>query len=204
MTNRLVNMPRSSEQFAEMRHESRKAIKQAALELFASHGYHATSISSIASHAGISKGLLYNYYSSKDDLLKDILSEATTIGDDIFMNAVNKSNNDPMALLEIMIDTVFAFMENNQEYMKLLFSLSMKKDITDKFEEILGQTPQKKLDFIVSHLDRIGISNAKYEALYIGALLDGISLQYIHLQPDYPLHEMKSFIKRKILNHLKN
>ncbi len=44
-----------------------------ALELFGTEGFDKTSISSIASKAGISKGLLYNYFSSKEELIKTII-----------------------------------------------------------------------------------------------------------------------------------
>lgn len=44
-----------------------------ALGLFAKNGFHGTTISTIAREAGISKGLLYNYFESKDDLIKTII-----------------------------------------------------------------------------------------------------------------------------------
>ena len=46
-----------------------------ALKLFAEKGYHATSISQIAVKAKVSKGLMYNYFSSKEDLLDEIIEE---------------------------------------------------------------------------------------------------------------------------------
>jgi AcrR family transcriptional regulator len=55
-----------------MRTESRKKILEAALELFAYEGYHSTSMHKVAKHAGVSKGLLYNYFEGKEDLLKRI------------------------------------------------------------------------------------------------------------------------------------
>jgi AcrR family transcriptional regulator len=46
----------------QIRSDKRDLLKNAALKLFAGKGYHATSISQIAIEAGISKGLMYNYY----------------------------------------------------------------------------------------------------------------------------------------------
>ena len=40
-----------------------------ALQHFANKGFHATTIYHIAEHAGISKGLMYNYFNSKEELL---------------------------------------------------------------------------------------------------------------------------------------
>lgn len=48
-------------------------ILQAGLELFAVHGFHTTSLAQVAERAGVSKGLIYNYFPSKDDLLVGIV-----------------------------------------------------------------------------------------------------------------------------------
>ncbi|HRW21852.1 MAG TPA: helix-turn-helix domain-containing protein, partial [Bacteroidales bacterium] len=61
--------PRTPEQFEEIRLSKHKLILDTAMKLFASSGYHNTSISKIAKEAGISKGLIYNYFDSKEDLL---------------------------------------------------------------------------------------------------------------------------------------
>jgi len=47
----------------------REAILQAALEVFREVGFDAASMSQIAARAGGSKGTLYNYFPSKEDLL---------------------------------------------------------------------------------------------------------------------------------------
>jgi AcrR family transcriptional regulator len=61
--------PRSKHQFQVIREEKKALIMDVALEHFAGRGFHATTIYHIARHAGISKGLMYNYFSSKEDLL---------------------------------------------------------------------------------------------------------------------------------------
>lgn len=48
--------------------DRRDAIIAIAQETFASHGYAGTSMSAIAARLGGSKGTLYNYFKSKDDL----------------------------------------------------------------------------------------------------------------------------------------
>jgi|GEM_PF-3399271 len=45
--------PRTAEQFEKIRQSKSEQILMAALELFVTHGYHGTSISAIAEHAGI-------------------------------------------------------------------------------------------------------------------------------------------------------
>jgi len=52
----------------------REVILQRAADLFAQHGYSATSISMIAGACGVSKALLYHYYPDKEAVLFDLLS----------------------------------------------------------------------------------------------------------------------------------
>lgn len=52
--------------------EVRERILSAAVDLFASRGYDATSVSQVVAQAGVTKGALYHYFSAKDDLLFEI------------------------------------------------------------------------------------------------------------------------------------
>ena len=67
--------PRTPEQFEDMRKSRRQQIMDTALELFADQGYANCSIAQLANHSGISKGLMYNYFESKEALLVAIIEE---------------------------------------------------------------------------------------------------------------------------------
>lgn len=69
-------MPKAKEQFEEMRQEAIRKIKTAGLELFARKGLAGTNIKEIAESAQISLGLMYHYYSSKDELYLALANEA--------------------------------------------------------------------------------------------------------------------------------
>src|SRR5215217_6740993 len=55
--------------------ERRRAILDAAVRVFARKGAHATRVGDIAAEAGVSHGLLYHYFRSKEDVLETIFSE---------------------------------------------------------------------------------------------------------------------------------
>jgi AcrR family transcriptional regulator len=58
------------------RKESRPAeLISAALELFVEHGYAATRLDAVAARAGVSKGTLYLYFDSKEELFKAVVRE---------------------------------------------------------------------------------------------------------------------------------
>ena len=55
--------------------EKRRLILDAAVRTFARNGYHATRVGDIAEEAGVAYGLVYHYFSSKEDVLESIFRE---------------------------------------------------------------------------------------------------------------------------------
>jgi AcrR family transcriptional regulator len=58
--------------------QTRAAITDAALELFRSHGYEATTMRAIAQRAGVSTGNAYYYFSSKEELIQEFYARSHT------------------------------------------------------------------------------------------------------------------------------
>lgn len=69
-------MPRTKEQFEEMRKATRDKIQSAAMKLFVKKGFGSTNVQEIADLAGISIGLLYRQYRTKEELFNDIVEYA--------------------------------------------------------------------------------------------------------------------------------
>lgn len=69
-------MPRSKEQFEAMRLATREKIQTAAVALFARKGLAGTSVQEIADAAGISIGLLYRHYKTKEELFDEMVDMA--------------------------------------------------------------------------------------------------------------------------------
>lgn len=77
-------------------------IMQAALELFASRGFHGTGIRDIASQAQVSTANLYHYTSSKDELLLQIMDQA--LSKLLFAAAtIARENPEPRSRLEQLV-----------------------------------------------------------------------------------------------------
>jgi TetR/AcrR family transcriptional regulator, fatty acid metabolism regulator protein len=55
--------------------DKRTRILDAAIRVFAEHGYHGARVGDIAEDAGVAHGLLYHYFASKDDVLRTIFLE---------------------------------------------------------------------------------------------------------------------------------
>ncbi|MBI9049607.1 MAG: TetR/AcrR family transcriptional regulator [Anaerolineaceae bacterium] len=70
--------PKTQEQYRHMKDEMREKIFSGALRVFSHRGYAATRISDIAKACGISHGLLYHYFASKDEIFTELVKNATT------------------------------------------------------------------------------------------------------------------------------
>jgi AcrR family transcriptional regulator len=66
-------MPRTKKQNADIKEATIAKIKDAGLKLFATKGLSATSIVDISELAGVSTGLMYHYYKSKEDLYAELV-----------------------------------------------------------------------------------------------------------------------------------
>src|SRR5215216_4493546 len=66
-------MPRVSQQYRDAR---RREILEAAGRCFAENGFHSTSMQDFFAASGLSAGLVYRYFRSKDELLAELAGEA--------------------------------------------------------------------------------------------------------------------------------
>ncbi|MCM3746997.1 TetR/AcrR family transcriptional regulator [Paenibacillus pasadenensis] len=69
-------MPRTKEQYEEMRRATREKIQAAAMHVFARKGFGAANVQDIAETAGISIGLMYRHYKTKEVLFRELVEFA--------------------------------------------------------------------------------------------------------------------------------
>lgn len=92
---------------------------QAALKLFAKHGFHATTTAQIAQQAGVSEGTIYKYFHSKDDLFRAILMPIIdSVKQDFFAQLSQFDNLDE--LITFAIKNRLTFLQKNIDLIKIL------------------------------------------------------------------------------------
>src|SRR5512133_1215997 len=116
-------MPRTEEQFGEIREQKMNLIMQTGLELFANEGFYPTSISKIAAKAGISKGLMYNYFESKEELILAIIGN----GISTLMTSFDPDKDGFLTEeeFEFLVNENFRILHQNLDYWKLYFATMM-------------------------------------------------------------------------------
>jgi AcrR family transcriptional regulator len=104
------------EQLAEVR---RRQIIEAAASVFAAKGFHNTTTKEIAEAAGVSEGTIYNYFSSKEDLLLGMLN--TFITESIQSILDRSPSDDPKAVLAAVYRDRLALLERRGALIHALF-----------------------------------------------------------------------------------
>ncbi|XID95555.1 TetR/AcrR family transcriptional regulator [Paenibacillaceae bacterium WGS1546] len=119
-------MPRTKEQFEAMRQATREKIQTAAMRLFVSKGFDSVNVQDIADLAGISIGLLYRHYRTKEDLFQELASFAQAgVGKLI---ELFESGASPKELIDRFVDEIYYDMTSGEELANLL--ILMKQDVS--------------------------------------------------------------------------
>lgn len=160
-----------------------------ALELFGTYGYHSTSISKIAREAGISKGLMYNYFESKEDLLYGIILEEADQGLHKWGEVMALDLPALEKLRKVTMDTV-EMVKENLHHWQLLTSLAFQPDVLKGIGEEFWHVKEKGIKDLVALFTEIGVKDPMKETFFYGAFLDGVFLHYMNMVDEYPLEEM--------------
>lgn len=104
-----------------MRGSARRArITEAALEVFAARGYHATAMEEIAAAAGVTRSVLYDHFPSKRVLLITVLQEQNARLVE-HIGARITGTGSPGRRLRATLDAYFSFSEDWPAARRLLF-----------------------------------------------------------------------------------
>jgi AcrR family transcriptional regulator len=188
--------PRTEEQYTEIREERKMQIKEVALEIIFEEGYQNTSISKIAKRAGISKGLMYNYYKSKEEMIREIIID----GFEKFMEILDPDHDGVLTRDEAkyFIDEMFNILKSNLKYWRLYFSVMLQPKVMllvrDKFMEMMGPI----FEMLISYFTRKGTEDPITDSRIIVAMIDGICFHYILDPKNFPLEEIKQRLYKLI------
>lgn len=188
--------PRTEKQYEEIREERKTQIKRVALEIISEEGFQDTSISKIAKRAGISKGLMYNYYKSKEEMIREIIIEGIEE-----LSVIFDPNKDGILTEEearYFIDELFNMLKSNLHYWQLYFTVMLQPKVMalvlDKFMETL--TPF--IQIVRNYFTHRGSENPEVDTRIMLALIDGICFHYILDPKNFPIDEIKERLYKMI------
>jgi AcrR family transcriptional regulator len=188
--------PRSKKTSALMRARTREAILSSALELFAKRGFSATTTAEIAERAGISKGLIFTHFTTKESILLAIFEEQI---DRILPRFVQE----PIEGLpeERLMSLVSAWVELIRTE-PLLIRLSLHLNLDEAYRRLIRTKKWKQyIDLLLTQIRAIlkdlGSDRPELDAFMLMFMVDGIIANYT-VAPDMfpPLDEVTQHLVR--------
>jgi TetR/AcrR family fatty acid metabolism transcriptional regulator len=171
-------------------------ITRAAYEIIAKNGYENITVQDIADHAGFSKGIVYYYFKSKDDLMVGLFDSIIAVIEKRFAE-VRQQNPDPREQLEsvirISLDIVHEHMEFYRVIMVFWTQINHKefiKEINARLFSHWRREIEKILELgMAQGVFRTGHSKRTIASSIIAQVL-GVSLQYIFDADAFDFTEM--------------
>ncbi len=119
--------------------ERRKLILDAALDVFATGGYQETTLDEVAERAGVSKALIYEHFSSKRDLYREILE--TWVGELLgrILAAATAAGERSEDRLVAGLDGFLAFVEERRDAWRLLIRHRASDDVSETWERLFAE-----------------------------------------------------------------
>lgn len=171
----------------------------AALELFASEGYGHCSISQLAASVGISKGLMYNYFESKEALLIAIIEEG--MQDIMAMIDPNMDGILEPEEVEGFIRETFNGIRENLSFWTLYINVVLQPTVKEclegkPFNSVMERFGPKLLDYF----NRMGYEDPMLEMLTFSAMIEGYGVLLMYLSPgdEFPQETVRKFEDRMI------
>ncbi|MGE0670601.1 MAG: TetR/AcrR family transcriptional regulator [Parachlamydiales bacterium] len=181
--------------------DTKDILLHAALKVFATNGYHGSSVSDIAKQAKVSKALFYHYFESKKDLLvifaKRRLEEWTPLIEKL------ETIKNPKERISFLIDFVLNELETKADWLRFLYMLYLSTEGIEAIQEAMGKYKEQfnRLFTAERQLYKdLGYADPDDEATYLRSVLQGISLEYLLSGKNYPLHNMKEKIIKRYLS----
>jgi|GEM_PF-548931 len=129
-------MATSRQQAAEQR---RRQLREVAVRVFARQGFAATTTKQLAKEAGVAEGLLFHYFPTKLDLLKDVVSEyggyRLAVGD--VLDPLDPG--DPRSALATYCRALLAHLREHADLIAVLAGESqLDSDLSSVFWDVVG------------------------------------------------------------------
>jgi TetR/AcrR family acrAB operon transcriptional repressor len=182
-------IPRTKQQNEAMRQATNEKIIHAAIPLFSQKGVSATGVQEIADLAGISVGLLYRHYKTKEDIFRAVVQVA--------INGLKEMEaffeGKPLETMNWWANDILNDIQNNNVFVHMLNVMSPANIANDKFpckDEIIEAHlffRQKFVDLIIRGQDegvfRSGDPQAM--ALLFLIIIDGLSGMKLALKESF-------------------
>lgn len=186
-------MPRTPAENDRIRRATTDEILKTALRLFCDKGYYSTSIEDIAKQAQISKGLLYHYFKSKEEVLAALVE--IRINDVLMVMNAAKTKPTPAQQIQHIAEGALDDVRRQPEVFRFYLNLFTQP----KLDPVVAKYSQKLMDEQASQFkvqtemfEKLGVENPRQRSLYFSSTLQGIMLMFSTYPKNFPLDAVKA------------
>ncbi|TGK10205.1 TetR/AcrR family transcriptional regulator [Leptospira fluminis] len=111
-----------------MAKDTRDLILRTSLRLFSEQGYHGTTMRQVAQKSGLSLGLAYRYFDSKESILEGIIQAHDKILKKYLPEHLT-SPDDRRELIEFLAGQIIKLVKENEDYLRLYWNLMLQPKI---------------------------------------------------------------------------
>lgn len=151
-------MPRSPEMNQRLRDERRALLCDAALKRFAAKGLAATKISDITQDAGVSQGLFYHYFGSKEEIFVELIGSAFAKMNEAAL-ALEAAPLSPRAKVERAVVQLLGDIGSSEPFVRtvLLIAQAAISDATPPAARAILDSPESRVPYqVMSRIFRAG------------------------------------------------
>jgi AcrR family transcriptional regulator len=181
--------------------DSRQHILQTANRLMMEKGVKETSLADIAREAGISKGTLYYYYASKDDLIYDVTQQHFSAITDNLLKWVENTKG-ISSFREVLKAVVGAMLEAETRTKLHLYLLQEavlnNEPLRARFRETYAEWRNLVYNELYKLAGKMDIEHNQARALsfLVVAIIDGLIIQRIVGGEEIPLDDIVGYLDR--------
>lgn len=165
--------------------ERKRTFVQVAISLFFRNGVESTTMQQIAKEAGVSYGLFYHYFRSKDDLLTEAVDQLSRMNllEDALADHSQPLEENLCRLCEVYLD----LMEEQREIVWLFLSESRKRPALAQRLLALGKETRGYLCDYLAARQKVGEVREDVELEVVARLLySQLFLRHLWQEPDLP------------------
>lgn len=201
-------MPKVSEEYKELK---RKSIMDSALQCFAEKGYHSTSMDDIVAFSKMSKGLIYNYFSSKEELYISLMDERSNNTLKFLRNQFEQISSAIGKLQEFFrIYREAALTDEWRSFIRVHLEFWIYSSRQESLRELMNNRYKGQFRDFIAEIIEEGKNSGEFKpdvnvdivASLFWSFIDGICLHYSVLWEDYAYQEHYRVMEEMVMNYI--
>jgi len=158
--------------------DKRTIIIENAIKLFATKGYHSTSIQEIAQACGFAKGTLYNYFESKEDVMLSIMKYYF---EKIRLETENIAKNHSLTTKEVFRQQIYFQLKECVKHRDFI-EMHIREyaiHVNEEIQEFLIEIKANRLRWLVKCLRNVYGQKIELYILDLATMINGFLREYL-------------------------